>query len=153
MRLLDANTHSKLRLMELDSDFESVISNLIKQDPANDLIADFVVLKEWLKSTAQITKLKKAIKEAEAELDLKAYQHYPKLTEAEIKTLVVDKKWLSVIDGLIHGEMDSISQALTQRVKVLAERYENPMPILAKNVTELESKVQAHLAKMGFAWN
>ena len=39
--------------------------------------------------------IKKAIKDAEAELDAKAYAQYPKLTEDEIKTLVVDDKWLA----------------------------------------------------------
>ena len=72
--------------------------------------------------------LKKQLKEAEADLDAKAYAKYPKLTEAEIKTLVVDDKWLAALDAAIHGEMDRISQALTQRVKELAERYETPMP-------------------------
>ncbi len=115
--------------------------------------AEAQALSQWLTLNTKEAELKKAIKDAEAELDLKAYQHYPKLTEAEIKTLVVDNKWLNVVDSLIHGEMDSISQALAQRVKELAERYETPMPILAKNVTDLESKVQQHLAKMGFAWN
>jgi type I restriction enzyme M protein len=40
----------------------------------------------------------------------------------------VDDKWLATLDTAIHGEMDRISQALTQRVKELAERYETPMP-------------------------
>lgn len=111
-----------------------------------------LALNQWLTLNTKETELKKAIKEAEAELDLKAYQHYPKITETEIKTLVVDNKWLNVIDNLIHGEMDRVSQTLTQRVKDLAERYETPMPILAKSVTDLERKVQQHLAKMGFAW-
>ena len=57
---------------------------------------------------------------------------YPKLTEAEIKTLVVDDKWLAALDAAIHGEMDRISQALTQRVKELAERYETPLPQMAR---------------------
>lgn len=109
-------------------------------------------LNEWLALNAKEAELKKVIKEAEAELDLKAYQYYPKLIEAEIKTLLVDNKWLNAVDALIHGEMDRISQALTQRVKELAERYETPMPTLAKNVTDLEAKVKQHLAKMGFAW-
>ena len=53
---------------------------------------------------------------------------YPTLKEADIKTLVVDDKWLSVLSAAIHSEMDRISQALTQRVKELAERYDTPMP-------------------------
>ena len=93
-----------------------------------------------------------AVKEAEADLDAKAYAKYPKLTEAEIKTLVVDDKWLAALDAAIHGEMDRISQALTQRVKELAERYETPMPQLTDRVAELEAKVNRHLERMGFAW-
>jgi hypothetical protein len=33
---------------------------------------------------------------------------------------VVDDKWLAALGAAIHGEMDRISQALTQRVKELA---------------------------------
>ena len=33
-------------------------------------------------------------------LDAKAYAHYSKLTENEIKTLVVDDKWLPALDPL-----------------------------------------------------
>ena len=38
----------------------------------------------------------------------------------------MDDKWLAALDAAIHREMDRISQALTQRVKELAERYETP---------------------------
>lgn len=78
---------------------------------------------------------------------------YPALTGAEIQTLVVDDKWLAALEAAIHGEMDRISQALTQRVKELAERYETPVPQLARRVTELEKAVNCHLRKMGFSWN
>jgi len=32
----------------------------------------------------------------------------------------VDDKWLAALDAAIHGEMDRVSQQLTQRVKDLA---------------------------------
>ena len=41
---------------------------------------------------------------------------------------MVDDKWLAALDAAIHGEMDRVSQQLTQRVKELAERYETPLP-------------------------
>ena len=63
---------------------------------------------------------------------------------------MVDDKWLATLDTAIHGEMDRISQALTQRVKELAERYETPMPRLTERVTELALKVSKHLERMGF---
>ncbi|HBP86141.1 MAG TPA: type I restriction-modification system subunit M [Nitrospiraceae bacterium] len=111
---------------------------------------EIAVLNNWMKLANKETDLNKCIKEAEAELDAKSYAHYPKLTEAEIQALVVDDKWLAKLDRDIHGEMDRISQALTQRVKELAERYENPMPQMVNSVAELEVKVKAHLKQMGF---
>ena len=57
---------------------------------------------------------------------------------------------IAVLSAAIHGEMDRISQALTQRVKELAERYDTPMPQMVSRVAELEAKVAGHLARMGF---
>ena len=74
------------------------------------------------------------------------------MTEAEIKSLAVDDKWLAALDAVIHGEMDRVSQSLTQRVKELAERYETPLPLMTDCVNELEEKVNHHLERMGFAW-
>ena len=94
----------------------------------------------------------KTVKDAQEELDQKVLDHYAALTEVEIKTLVVEDKWLAALAAAIHGEMDRVSQQLTQRVKELAERYETPMPQMVGRVAELEAKVNGHLEKMGFAW-
>ena len=109
-------------------------------------------LKAWLKLAEKEAEAKQALKAAEADLDAKAYAKYPKLTEAEVKTLVVEDKWLAALSAAIHGEMDRIGQALTRRVKELAERYETPLPQAAAQVEELEKKVARHLEKMGFSW-
>jgi len=45
-------------------------------------------------------------------------------------------------------EMERISQ----RIKELAERYETTLPQQTDEMKLLEEKVNAHLAKMGFAW-
>lgn len=110
------------------------------------------VLNQWLKLSAREAELKKEIREAEVALDLAAYKKYQKLSQDEIKVLVVDDKWLAAIDARIHGEMDRISHALTQRVRILAERYEMRLPKLTANVAALEFKVKAHLERMGFTW-
>ena len=110
------------------------------------------VLNEWQKLAADESTLKKKLKDAEADLDASACAHYPALSESEIKTLVVDDKWLAALDTAVHGEMDRVSQAITRRVKELAERYETPLPRVTDRVAELEAKVNRHLEKMGFAW-
>ncbi|HNV81386.1 MAG: type I restriction-modification system subunit M [Tenuifilaceae bacterium] len=93
------------------------------------------------------------IKAAKAELEKKVIAQYPKLTIDEIKTIVVEKKWMTNIEQRIRTEMDNISHRLTQRIKELAERYENPMPKLTNEVAALTSKVEAHLQAMGFDIN
>ena len=57
------------------------------------------------------------------------------------------------IEIAIKGEIDHISQRLTNRIKKLAERYETPLPKINQEVEDLESKVNTHLKKMGFVWN
>jgi type I restriction enzyme M protein len=68
------------------------------------------------------------------ELEEKVLAKYKVLTIDEIKTLVVDDKWMQYLDHSVHTEMQRISQALTQRIKELVERYETPMPLQLKAV-------------------
>lgn len=77
---------------------------------------------------------------------------YQALGIDEIKTIVVEKKWMQGMEQRIRAEMDNISHRLTQRIKELAECYETPLPQLTGEVEELEKKVNAHLEKMGFVW-
>lgn len=100
----------------------------------------------------KIATAKSSLKEAETKLNDLLAKKYNELDEDEIKTLVVDDKWLAALDAAIHGEMDRVSQALTQRVKELAERYATPMPQMVSRVAELEAKVNRHLERMGFSW-
>jgi hypothetical protein len=84
------------------------------------------VLEEWLELSSQEAVLKKKLKDAEAALDAKAYAQYPRLTEAEIKTLVVDDRssqgsilssqrakqlsWITNIEGIVFKPpMSSVS--------------------------------------------
>lgn len=118
-----------------------------------DAREEAAALTAWLKLCNKEADLKKTLRDAEAALDTLAHAKYPKLTEADIQTLVVDDKWLSAIGTAVHGEMDRISQALTQRVKELADRYSTPLPVLANEVEALAARVDAHLKRMGAVWN
>ncbi len=136
---------------ELDKVNKANVSARLKEIKGDSEAKDeAAALTAWLKLCTQEADLKKALKEPDTELDALAYAQYPKLSEADIRTLVVEDKWLAAIDADIHGEMDRISQSLTQRVKELAERYETPLPMLTGKVADLAAKVAAHLKKMGF---
>ncbi len=138
---------------ELDKVNRANVTERLKEIKGDkDAKDEAAMLNEWLKLDGEESDLKKVLKEAEAALDAQAHTSYPKLTEAEIKTLVVDDKWLTTLDAAIHGEVERVSQQLTQRVKELAERYEMPLPQMVGRVAELEAKVNCHLERMGFAW-
>ena len=92
----------------------------------------------------------KKVKAAQKLLDAKVQAHYAHLSEAELKTLVVDDKWLASLQADVQTELDRVSQALTGRIRQLAERYATPLPTLNAEVEALTTKVNAHLAKMGF---
>jgi type I restriction enzyme M protein len=156
------------KMMEMEEEHggeEGVLAVLDKVNKANvtarvkeikgdeDSKEEAAVLSAWLELSNQETELKYRLKDAEADLDRKAYAKYPTLIESEIQTLVVGDKWLTALDTAIHGEMDRVSQALTRRITELVERYETPMPQHVRMEAELEQAVNRHLERMGFSWN
>jgi type I restriction enzyme M protein len=117
-----------------------------------DAKEEAAVLQQWLKLSADEAEHKKALREAEAALDLLAYEKYPQLSVAEIQTLVVEDKWLTTLSAAVQGELDRVSQTLTSRIRQLAERYATPLPQLTDEVAALAAKVDQHLQKMGAVW-
>ena len=95
---------------------------------------------------------KKEVKEAQEELDQQVFDQYPQLTLEEIKTLIVEDKWLATLQASIVAEIERITQQLANRIKTLEERYSIPMPALVDSVADLSGKVDEHLKKMGLAW-
>ena len=88
-------------------------------------------------------------KAAQADLDRKIDVKYPRLTEAEIKTLVVNDGWMAYLSAAVQSEIDRVSQTLTGRIHQLAERYATPLPKLTQEAEALAERVEEHLRKMG----
>jgi type I restriction enzyme M protein len=95
------------------------------------------------------TDAKTRLKVAQEDLDAKLDAKYRKLTEDEIKLLVVDDKWLTTITAAVQGELDHVSRTLTGRIRELAERYTAPLPKLTDEVAMLAARVEEHLKRMG----
>lgn len=94
----------------------------------------------------------KAVSEAQGALDEKVLARYAKLNEAEIKTLVVEDKWMASLRTAIDGEVQRLTQQLAGRVKQLEERYAQPLPALEGEVETSSIRVETHLKKMGLVW-
>jgi type I restriction enzyme M protein len=91
----------------------------------------------------------RAAKEAEAALNEEVLARYGKLTEAEIKTLVVEDKWLASLRAAAERELQRLTQQLAGRIKELEERYAQPLPALEREVEAFSARVEGHLTKMG----
>ncbi len=110
------------------------------------------VLQEYLGLVEQESAISGSIKTAQEALIAKVVAKYDQLTEADIKTLVVDDKWIATLTTAVQGELDRVSQTLTGRIRELAERYESPLPQTVNEIVALSAKVEEHLKKMGVTW-
>ena len=111
------------------------------------------LLNDYLNLIERESATSKKVKDMQKTLDAKVTSQYARLSEDEIKTLVVDDKWIVTLSTDIRTELDRVSQALTGRIKQLAERYITPLPKLTNEVESISVKVEEHLRKMGFVWN
>ncbi len=139
---------------DIDKINKAEVTKLLKEKKAEKAPKDEIVICEtYLKLGEQDKKINAELKIALKALEKVVIAKYPTLTENEIKTLVIEHKWMHTVAAAITTEMERISQRLTQRIKELAERYETPLPKQTIEVAELEEKVNAHLQKMGFVWS
>jgi type I restriction enzyme M protein len=127
------------RLKEIKDDVEA--------DDERKALGDYLALVQQESETG--AKLK-ATQDTLAE---EAAAQYSKLTENEIKTLVVDDKWLARLAGAVQGEIDRVSQTLTGRIRQLAERYATSLPQLTTELATAAGRVDEHLKKMGAVWS
>jgi type I restriction enzyme M protein len=132
---------------------KSSISTRLKDimfDP--EAMDERAMLNKYLDLINQEAEAGKKVRTAQKALEGKVSAKYEKLSEDEVKVLVVDDKWLATIAADVQGELNRISQALTGRVKELAERYAVPLAKLTEEVEVLSGKVDEHLQRMGFVW-
>ncbi len=95
-----------------------------------------------------VAEAEKAIKAAEAAV----LKQYGALSEEQIKSLVVDDKWLKSLEDAVVQEVERATRALVNRLTELEERYACTLPVLHDASDALSSKVEAHLRSMGFSW-
>lgn len=138
---------------ELIAAIEVSYKKQLAADPLPERLFDLNVVVTYIQYLGKHSVLKSELKKLEEELDVLAFAKYPELTESEVKSIVIDDKWLPAIEVTVKTEMNRISQQLAGRIKELVGRYETPLPQIELAIIEIEAKVNAHLTKMGFVWN
>ena len=118
----------------------------------NGDFAELDALYEWLRLNEAEGAAKKDSKAAQAALMQKVAEQYPKLSEEDCKSLLIDDKWYAAIERSIDDEVNRIVQGLSSRVKMIGERYASTLSELESEVEEYSQKVEEHLKKMGLEW-
>ena len=113
------------------------------------LFEELDVLYDYLQLMTHEMNQKKAHKQKMELLHESVIAKYAQLTEAEIKTLVIEDKWFARIRADIHEQVQRLTLQLTGRIKELDERYAQPLPELEREVNRYSGKVEGHLKKMG----
>jgi len=111
------------------------------------------VLEQYLGLMDEDSVAAREIRNKRAELDVQLAGKYASLVEDEIKTLVVDEKWMGTLAADVQSELQRVSQTLTARIRELAERYGETLPELVDQVTVSSSRVDEHLRRMGAVWS
>ena len=145
-------------VIEGEGDKQKITAKVVKArlkeiDKDPDYADERKALQGYASLLNEQTGIRAKLKAEQNALQVKLDVKYPKLTEEEIKTLVVDDKWLVTLADAVQGELDRVSQTLTGRIRQLAERYATPLPMLTKELATLSARVDAHLKKMGAVWN
>ena len=148
----DLTTFHKTQVSDSNAERDALQTktlNIYVARGVDDSDAERDALKHCLSLLDAKSKVDRAVKDAQLALDTQVLARYATLTENDLKILVVADKWFASIQSAIADEIQRLTQALTERVKELEERYANPLSALEQAVDGYSTKVAAHLKMMG----
>ena len=96
-----------------------------------------------------ISLFKKDLREDDKRFAWEIERIYEKLTEDDVKDLVIHHKWVEELRRRFDAELDRTLSQIAAEVKALADRYDRPLASLETDVAALREKVMSHLAEMG----
>jgi len=126
----------------------SRVKLLIKEKKTQN--EEYKILNNYVDYESSIKSQKKHIAELKKVLDDNCRNRYETFTDAEIKDLLVNRKWYKAIDDGIQNLYITVANHLTKRIVELYERYENTLSELNTKLAEEEKVVFGHLTQMGF---
>ena len=147
-----ATAQEKKLAQSIKKDFAKIVWTTGVKDEA-ELFPELDILHRYLLIFETEAELKAKIRTEREALFKKVVEKYATMSVDELKTLLVEDKWMTTVARDVDSELDRVSQALAGRIKQLAGRYETPLPKLAEEVASLSTRVEEHLRKMGASWN
>lgn len=106
---------------------------------------------EWIEWQNSIKAEKVKLKEANDKLLSCVKEEYELLAQNEMRVKnLVKEKWVNAISTRIESELSRSIEQLKSQLSAISERYDQTLPSIDKEVEDYESRVNAHLAQMGF---
>ena len=106
---------------------------------------------EWLDLQNSIKAEKAKLKEANDKLLSCVKEEYELLAQNEMRVKnLVKEKWVNAISTRIESELSRSIEQLKSQLSAISDRYDQTLPSIDKEVEDYESRVNAHLAQMGF---
>jgi len=108
------------------------------------------IWEKWLATDELASSIKREINALTKELTTKVQARYSSLTVAELKALVIDKKWGATILSMCNQQMQDALQSEVSSIIAMHERYEFTLKQLEDTLNDDRTKVQSFLLKMGY---
>lgn len=106
---------------------------------------------EWIEWQNSIKAEKAKLKEANDKLLSRVKEEYDLLAQNEMRVKnLVKEKWVNAISTRIESELSRSIEQLKSQLSAISDRYDQTLPSIDKEVEDYESRVNAHLAQMGF---
>ncbi|MGF7078869.1 type I restriction-modification system subunit M [Mucilaginibacter sp. UYCu711] len=137
--------------IELDKVNLTTVKNLLKQRKKEKAPKEEInVIENFINVNEAIKNIENLIKFAKLTIEKSVIDLYPKLSEEEIKEVVINRKWNASLQSSLNQLQSTISRNLAQRIIDIADNYCVPLPDLEDAANVLEKKVKMHLESMGF---
>lgn len=108
-------------------------------------------LMEWIELQNSVKAEKAKLKEANDKLLSRVKEEYELLAQNEMRVKnLVKEKWVNAISTRIESELSRSIEQLKSQLSAISDRYDQTLPSIDKEVEDYESRVNAHLAQMGF---
>ena len=117
-----------------------------------DVAEDLRELKRWTEAVQKRDEARKNLRAAAAELDGQTRERDGRLTDEEIRYLLIDRKWLASVGNAIENVYDAMIQNFSVALNALHERYARPLPEIEAETKQHEANVKAVLESMAWTW-
>lgn len=136
----------------LDKVNEANVKKAIAAQKKGTVEADKATLKVWsdyMEKCTQKREISKVVSSLVDGLTAKVRAKYDALAADEIRSLVVDDKWLYEFRGRSEAEIKRVCESISSSVAVLNERYAKSLPTINTEIERLSGEVEGYLKAMG----